>query len=210
MQAKYSEMCDADLVSLSQEGDSDAEEALIRKYKGMIRAKSHLYFVMGADAEDVMQEGMIGMFRAIHSYDHEKQATFKTYAEICINRQILSAVKHAARMKYAPLNTSISLNTSVSTDNRSFGEKLDGTLEDSLTAGIGDDPEAVLIMKEKMEGIENSGKGFFSEMESKVLVEFLQGKTCRQIAINMGKSAKSVDNAIQRARKKLENHLSNL
>ncbi|MHC1722659.1 MAG: RNA polymerase sporulation sigma factor SigH [Aminipila sp.] len=202
MQEEYNQLSDEQLVVLAQARDDLAEETLIRKYKSLIKNKSHLYFVAGSDAEDVMQEGMIGLFKAIHSYREGKNASFRTYADLCINRQILSAVKQATRMKYSPLNTSISI------DNNSSNENSDLSIADTLHSSLQENPESIIIMKEKMERLENEGKGFFSELESKVLVEFLQGKNYYEIGKQMDKSPKSIDNALQRIRKKLENHLN--
>lgn len=204
MQLKYKDVLDEELVAKAQAGDDEAEEALIRKYKEVIRTKAHLYFMVGADSEDVVQEGMIGLFKAIRSYEQEKAASFRTYADVCINRQILSAVKHATRLKYSPLNTSVSLYSD------DFSNNNDMSIAEWLASGTEDDPEAILIMKEKMALIEKEGKRFFSDMENKVLSEFLQGKTYTEIGQNLGKSSKSIDNAIQRIRKKLEAHLSGI
>ncbi|QIB70250.1 RNA polymerase sporulation sigma factor SigH [Aminipila butyrica] len=195
------ELSDEELAALAQAGDQLAEETLIRKYKTVIRGKSRLYFVAGADAEDVIQEGMLGLFKAIRSYRNDRNASFRTYAELCINRQILSAVKQAARMKYSPLNTSISI------ENRVMDEREDIRLADTLCSGSEADPETILLMKEKMAGLESEGKSLFSQMESRVLVEFLQGKNYSEIGKLLNKPPKSIDNAIQRIRKKLEEHL---
>ncbi|MFV0517677.1 MAG: RNA polymerase sporulation sigma factor SigH [Aminipila sp.] len=203
MLEQYNQISDEELVILAQATDGLAEEVLIRKYKSVIKTKSHLYFVVGADAEDVMQEGMIGLFKAIRSYKTDKGASFRTYAELCINRQILSAVKQAGRMKYFPLNTSISIDDS-------FDGDTEGSIVEILTAGLENDPETVLIMKEKMSGLESEGDKLFSQMEKKVLVHFLQGKNYNEISKIIGKSPKSIDNAIQRIRKKLETRLGGI
>ncbi|QHI72811.1 RNA polymerase sporulation sigma factor SigH [Aminipila terrae] len=202
MQENYNQINDEELATLAQAGDELAEETLIRKYKSVIKNKSHLYFVTGADSEDVMQEGMIGLFKAIRSYREGRNASFRTYAELCINRQILTAVRQATRMKYSPLNTSISI------DNKISDENYDVSIADTLYSSLEENPETIIIMKEKMQGLENEGKNFFSELESKVLVEFLQGKNYNDIGKLMNKTPKSIDNAIQRIRKKLENHLN--
>lgn len=201
MQEKYKQIKDEELVALAQASDEFAEETLIRKYKKIIKYKAHLYFVVGADSEDLMQEGMIGLFKAIRSYKSDKNASFRTYAEICINSQIVSAVRQSTRLKNSPLNTSISI------DWNGFDDDNDVKILDGLTCGINGDPEAILIMKEKMEGLGIEGKSFFSELESKVLVEILKGKNYNDIGKMMGKTPKSIDNAIQRIRKKLEIHL---
>ena len=116
------------LVMLAQNGDNNAEEFLIRKYKNVVRSKAHLYFMVGADSEDIVQEGMIGIFKAIRSYDRTKQASFHTFAEICINRQIITAIKRATRLKHSPLNTSVSLSKPLS------DTEPDTTLEEVLSS----------------------------------------------------------------------------
>ena len=105
------------LVRFAQNGDGEAEEFLIRKYKEVVKTKAHLYFIIGADRDDIVQEGMIGIFKAIRSYDDSKQTSFRTFADLCINRQILSAIKQAARRKHSPLNMSVSFNKPISDDN---------------------------------------------------------------------------------------------
>lgn len=198
---RYSE---EELVALAQQGDSDAEEYLIRKYKNTVKTKARLYFMAGADREDVVQEGMIGIFKAIRSYDSEKQASFRTFAELCINRQIITAVKRATRMKHVPLNTSVSLSKPI-TSNR-FSDP-DQTLEETLSCDSSSDPEALLLLKEVMDLIQQNGNEIFSELELRVWNEYMQGKTYVQIAEKTHKSSKTVDNAIQRTKRKLEAYL---
>lgn len=142
MDNRYDELTDEQLVGEAQAGSLEAEEYLIRKYKEVVSSRSKLYFIMGADGEDVVQEGMIGLFKAIKSYDCEKDASFHTFAELCINRQIITAIKTASRLKHSPLNTSISLNKPVSE------EETDGTLEETLCSDSNSDPEAQLLLKD--------------------------------------------------------------
>ena len=188
----------------AREGDSEAEEFLIRKYKDVARTKAHLYFIAGADREDLVQEGMIGIFKAIKGYDENRDASFHTFAELCVNRQILSAIKAAARLKHAPLNNSLSIDMPVT------GEDPDSekTLGDTLPAGDYDDPEKLFIFKENMDYIEGKGSEIFSEMELRVWSEYLKGKSYAEIAEILGKTTKSVDNAIQRTKRKIEVYLS--
>lgn len=185
------------LVRMAQNGDSDAEEYLIRKYKDVVKAKSHLYFMVGADKEDIVQEGMIGMFKAIRSYNAEKEASFRTFAELCINRQILTAIKRATRLKHSPLNTSISLNKPISEEEPSQ------TLAETLSSDSMSDPEALLLLKEVANYIVGNGADIFSSMEMAVWSEYLHGKNYTEIAKQMGKSPKAIDNAIQRTKRKL-------
>lgn len=191
-----------ELVHLAQQGDTEAEEFLIRKYKDVVKAKAHLYFIVGADRDDIVQEGMIGIFKAIRSYDGSKQASFRTFAELCINRQIITAIKSAGRLKHSPLNTSVSLSHPM------FEDPFVVTLEETLSSDSNSDPEAQVLLKEVMDYIGGKGNNIFSEMELKVWNEYLQGKSYADISKVLGKSPKSVDNAIQRTKRKLEIYLS--
>lgn len=193
----YAKLTDEQLVQRVQAGDLDAEEYLIRKYKDVVRARSRLYFIVGADGEDVVQEGMIGLFRAIKSYNQEKDTAFHTFAEMCINRQILTAIRQASRRKHSPLNTSISLNKPLSEEDQ------DGTLEETLRSDSDSDPEAQLMLKDVAELIIGNEGKIFSPFEQQVWDEYRQGKDYRQIAETLGKSVKAVDNAIQRTKKKI-------
>lgn len=197
----YKEISDEELVDLAQNGDENAEEFLIRKYKDVVRSKAHLYFMVGADSEDIMQEGMIGIFKAIRSYNNGKQASFHTFAEICINRQIITAIKRAARLKHSPLNTSVSLSKPISDEDPAK------TLEETLSSNSNTDPEALLLLKEDMDFIEGNGTDIFSDLELSVWNEFLKGKTYLEIAEITGKTPKAIDNAIQRTKRKLELYL---
>lgn len=201
MDIDYSDLSDERLVLLAQEGDENAEEYLIRKYKDVVRSKAHLYFMVGADSEDIVQEGMIGIFRAIRSYNETKQASFHTFAEICINRQIITAIKRATRLKHSPLNTSVSLSKPLSET------EPDTTLEETLSASSNSDPEALFLLKEDMGYIEGNGSEIFSDLELSVWNEYLKGKSYLQIAEITGKSTKAIDNAIQRTKRKLELYL---
>lgn len=199
----YIRICDEKLVELARRGDTDAEEFLIRKYKDVVRGKAHLYFIVGADSEDIVQEGMIGIFKAIRNYDESKHASFHTFAEICINRQILTAIKAAGRMKHSPLNTSLSIDTPIKGDESESAR----TIGDTLTADEYDDPERLFILKENLDYIEGRGSDIFSDMELRVWNEYLQGKSYAEIAQTLGKTPKAIDNAIQRTKRKIEEYL---
>jgi RNA polymerase sporulation-specific sigma factor len=201
LEEKFETMEHEQLVMLAQNGDSNAEEFLIRKYKNVVRSKAHLYFMVGADSEDIVQEGMIGIFKAIRSYDRTKQASFHTFAEICINRQIITAIKRATRLKHSPLNTSVSLSRPLS------DTEPDTTLEEVLSSSSNTDPEAIFLLKENMGYIEGNGADIFSDLELSVWNEYLKGKSYLQIAEITGKSTKTIDNAIQRTKRKLELYL---
>lgn len=195
-------MTDEVLAGLAQAGDREAEDILIRRYVEMIRGKAHLYFIVGADSEDVIQEGMIGLFKAIHDYSGNREATFKTFAELCINRQILTAVKTASRRKHQPLNDSVSLSTPVD-------ETGGGTLEESLGGDMASNPEVVFMENTLSSLLTDENSTLFSSMERRVLKEYLAGKKYPEIAQSLGKSYKAVDNAMQRIRKKINEYVNN-
>ena len=153
--------------------------------------------MVGGDKEDIVQEGMIGIFKAIRSYDPEKQASFRTFAELCISRQIITAIKRAGRMKHSPLNTSVSLWRPVSEEDNG------NTLADTLSSDSDTDPETVLLLTEIIDYVTQEDSKVFSELEMKVWMEYIQGKSCSQIAAEMGRTPKSIDNAIQRTKRKI-------
>ena len=193
------------LAAEAQAGDALAEETLIRNYSGIVYKKARAYFMAGADAEDVVQEGMIGLLKAVRSYDAEKNASFGTYAERCVTNQIISAIRSADRIKHKPLNTSVSLNKPVVQGGVAQGTP-DGaeiTLGDTLRTDPADSPDEMLIIKDVAYYILNNGDNIFSDLEMKVLNEYIKGFTSGQIAERLGKSSKSVDNALQRTRKKV-------
>lgn len=201
VEEKFETMANEKLVMLAQNGDNNAEEFLIRKHKNVVRSKAHLYFMVGADSEDIVQEGMIGLFKAIRSYDKTKQASFHTFAEICINRQIITAIKRATRLKHSPLNTSVSLSKPLS------DMEPDTTLEEILSSNSNTDPEAIFLLKENMGYIEGNEADIFSDLELSVWNEYLKGKSYIEISEITRKSTKTIDNAIQRTKRKLELYL---
>ena len=202
MSKNYRLMTDEVLAGLAQAGDGEAEDILIRRYVEMVRGKAHLYFIVGADSEDVIQEGMIGLFKAIHDYSGNREATFKTFAELCINRQILTAVKTASRRKHQPLNDSVSLSTPVD-------ETGGGTLEESLGGDMASNPEVVFMENTLSSLLTDENSTLFSSMERRVLKEYLAGKKYPEIAQSLGKSYKAVDNAMQRIRRKISEYMNN-
>ena len=195
-------MTDEVLAGLAQSNDREAEDILIRRYVELIRGKAHLYFIVGADSEDVIQEGMIGLFKAIHDYSEARDASFKTFAELCINRQILTAVKTASRLKHQPLNNSVSLSAPVD-------ENDGGTLEEALGGDMASNPEAVFMENTLSSLLTDEDSSLFSSMERKVLKEYLAGKKYPEIAQSLGKSYKAVDNAMQRIRRKINEYINN-
>ncbi|MDD2216613.1 MAG: RNA polymerase sporulation sigma factor SigH [Eubacteriales bacterium] len=197
------EYTEEELVIFAQNGNEEVGEYLIRKYKKVVKKKAHFYFMVGADRDDIVQEGMIGIFKAIQNFDITKQTSFHTFAELCINRQIITAIKQAARMKHSPLNTSVSLNKPISEDAHAV------TLAEILSTDNDSDPEALLLLKEVMQYIEGNNISSFSQLEHQVWDQYIKGKTYIEIAKNLGKTPKSIDNAIQRTRRKLVSYLNN-
>lgn len=192
---------DDKLAALAQSGNLDAEEALLKKYKDAVRIKANMYYMAGADEDDVMQEGMIGLMKAIRQYSPEREASFGTFAGICITRQIISAIRSADRDKHKALNTSVSLSRPLETGNEEV------TLADTLSSGTGESPEEILIFKDIVYYILHNGDNIFSEFEMNVLSEFIKGNDYEKIADKLGKNVKSVDNAMQRTRKKILGYL---
>lgn len=192
---------DKELVLKAQAGDLDAEETLMRKYKETVRIKGKMYYMAGADEDDVMQEGMIGLLKAIRQYDPDKEASFGTFAGICITRQIISAIRSADREKHKALNTSISLSDRLN-DN---GEDI--TLEDTLRTNMAENPETLLVIKDIVYYIMHNGDNILSDFEMEVLSEVLKGKKLEEIAEKLGRTSKSIDNAMQRTKKKVVAYL---
>lgn len=190
-------LTDEQLVRMSQEGSETAEELLIEKYRSLAKGKAKIYYIAGADKEDVVQEGMIGLFKAIRSYDSERDATFRTYADLCINNQIITAIKRANRRKHQPLNESLSLSKTVIQDD---GEM---TMGDILRDTDRNNPEQLMLMREIIDCLNAQDGGIFSNFEQKVWNEKLKGHSYTEISKTLKKSPKSIDNALQRIRKKV-------
>ena len=194
-------LTDEQLVRMAQEGSETAEEILIEKYKGLVKNKAKTYYITGADSEDVVQEGMIGLFKAIRSFDVSKQTAFKTFADTCVNSQIISAIKKANRKRHKPLNESVSLNKEVDDGTQ------DISVGDILQASMDNDPEALLLLQEVVDYLKTYDSGLFSKFEREVWIEKLKGRNYMEIAEHLGRSPKSVDNALQRIKKKIVAYL---
>jgi len=194
----YNQLSDDELIKYIHLGDRAAEEKLIKRYKNFVLAKSRSYFLVGADREDIVQEGMIGLYKAIRDYKIERLASFRAFAELCITRQIITAIKAATRQKHQPLNSYISLNKPI------YDEESDRTLLDVLKGGKLYNPESLFISRETYELIENKINEMLSKLEFDVLQEYLKGKSYQDIADALDKHVKSVDNALQRVKRKLE------
>ena len=195
------ELADEVIVEIAKDGDVDALEYLIRKYKNFVRVKARSYFLIGADREDIIQEGMIGLYKAIRDYRPDKLASFRAFAELCITRQIITAIKTATRQKHIPLNSYISLNKPI------YDEESDRTLLDVISGHKITDPEELVISREELVHIEEKIGEILSNLEWSVLTLYLQGRSYQEIAYDLDRHVKSIDNALQRVKRKLEKYL---
>ncbi|SHJ31448.1 RNA polymerase sporulation sigma factor SigH [Lutispora thermophila] len=197
----FDSMMDEELVLKAREGNKEALEYIINKYKNFVRAKARSYFLIGADREDIVQEGMIGLYKSIRDFKNDKLSSFRAFAELCITRQIITAIKTATRQKHIPLNSYISLNKPI------YDEESDRTLLDILTATKITDPEELIISREELCSIESKIGEILSDLELEVLMSYLQGKSYQEIAVDLDRHVKSIDNALQRVKRKLEKFL---
>jgi len=194
----FKDKSDEEIVAQAKSGDNRAQEYLISKYEKFVKAKAKSYFLIGADKEDIYQEGMIGLYKAIRDFNPEKSTSFKAFAEICVVRQIITAIKTATRQKHIPLNTYISLNKPI------YEEESERTLLDVLAGLKITDPEELMISKEQMAYIEEKISKVLSGLELEVLTSYLDGKSYQEIACDLERHSKSIDNALQRVKRKLE------
>ena len=190
------EISDEEIVLKAKGGNKLAQEKIINKYEQFVRNKAKSYFLIGADKEDIYQEGMIGLYKAIRDFNPEKLTSFKGFAELCITRQIITAIKTATRQKHIPLNTYVSLNKPM------YEEESDRTLLDVIEGLTVSDPEELIIGREEVNHIEKEISKVLSELELEVLMSYLDGKTYQEIACDLDRQAKSIDNALQRVKKK--------
>ncbi len=197
----YNVMLDEDIVEFAKDGDDSALEYLINKYKNFVRAKARSYFLIGADREDIIQEGMIGLYKAIRDFRSDKLSSFRAFAELCITRQIITAIKTATRQKHIPLNSYVSLNKPI------YDEDSDRTLLDVISGSKITDPEELIISREEFDDIEEKMGQILSSLEWKVLMSYLEGKSYQEIAVDLKRHVKSIDNALQRVKRKLERYL---
>lgn len=197
----YDTMMDEVIVESARQGNAAAQEYLINKYKNFVRAKARSYFLIGADREDIIQEGMIGLYKAIRDFRNDKLASFRAFAELCITRQIITAIKTATRQKHIPLNSYVSLNKPI------YDEESDRTLLDVISGNKVTDPEELVISREEFVDIENKMGEFLSDLEWKVLMYYLDGRSYQEIAGDLRRHVKSIDNALQRVKRKLERYL---
>lgn len=197
----FETLSDEEIVEMVRDGNLLAEEHLINKYRNFVRAKARSYFLIGADREDIIQEGMIGLFKAIRDFRCDKLSSFRAFAELCVTRQIITAIKTATRQKHIPLNSYVSLNKPI------YDEDSDRTLLDVITGSKITDPEELIISREEFDGIEEKMGEILSSLEWKVLMSYLEGKSYQEIAVDLKRHVKSIDNALQRVKRKLERYL---
>lgn len=198
----FEDKLDEEIAIEAKKGNVIAQEYLINKYQNFVKAKAKSYFLIGADKEDIYQEGMIGLYKAIRDFKADKLSSFKAFAELCVTRQIITAIKTATRQKHIPLNTYISLNKPI------YDEESDRTLLDILSVTKVTDPEELVISQEELKYIEGEIGQVLSELEMEVLSSYLDGKSYQEIACDLNRHAKSIDNALQRVKRKLEKSLS--
>lgn len=199
---RYVDLTDEEICKLAQEQDDHlAVDYLVDKYKNFVRAKARSYFLIGADKEDIIQEGMIGLYKATRDFKGDRLASFKAFAELCVTRQIITAIKTATRQKHIPLNSYISLNKPI------YADETERTLMDVLIEGQGTDPEELFINREEFSDIEEKMGSILSDLEGKVLMGYLDGKSYNEIAAEYHRCIKSIDNALQRVKRKLEKYL---
>lgn len=195
---EFQNKLDEEVVGEAKKGNSRAQDYLISKYENFVKAKAKSYFLIGADKEDIYQEGMIGLYKAIRDFKSDRLTSFKAFAELCITRQIITAIKTATRQKHIPLNTYISLNKPI------YEEESDRTLIDVLSGLKITNPEELIIGKEQLKHIEGEMAKVLSDLEMEVLQSYLDGKSYQEIACDLDRQAKSIDNALQRVKRKLE------
>lgn len=201
---EFDGLTDEEVVFAVKEGeDRAAQDYLINKYRNFVRAKARSYFLIGADREDIIQEGMIGLYKAIRDFRNDKLSSFRAFAELCVTRQIITAIKTATRQKHIPLNSYISLNKPI------YDEDSDRTLLDVLSGARISDPEELVISREEFVDIEEKMEEILSDLEWKVLMSYLDGKSYQEIAAELRRHVKSIDNALQRVKRKLEKYMEN-
>lgn len=199
---RFERMTDEEIVCLvQQEHDEDAIEYIVSKYKKFVKSKARTYFLVGADRDDIIQEGMIGLYKAARDFRGDKLASFRAFAELCITRQIITAIKTATRQKHIPLNSYVSLNKPI------YETESDRTLQDILAGIRVSDPEELVISREEFADIELKMNEILSDLEWQVLTAYLDGKSYNEMSKELHRHVKSIDNALQRVKRKLERYL---
>ncbi|TWJ96787.1 RNA polymerase sigma-H factor [Bacillus licheniformis] len=198
---RFCQLEDEQVIEMVHVGDSDALDYLITKYRNFVRAKARSYFLIGADREDIVQEGMIGLYKSIRDFREDKLTSFKAFAELCITRQIITAIKTATRQKHIPLNSYVSLDKPI------YDEESDRTLLDVISGVKVMNPEELIINQEEFDDIELKMGELLSDLERKVLALYLDGRSYQEISEELNRHVKSIDNALQRVKRKLEKYL---
>lgn len=196
-------MNEEDIIENARDGDPYALEYIINKYRGVVIGKARTYFLIGADKEDIIQEGMIGLYKAIRDFDRDKLTSFRAFADVCITRQIITAIKTATRQKHMPLNSYISLNKPI------FEDESERTLMDIVDGNRITDPMEVFINREIVSNMENKILEVLTDLEFEVLNHYIEGKSYQEISRDLQRDIKSIDNALQRVKKKLEKCFNN-
>ncbi|SOC09192.1 RNA polymerase sigma-30 (SigH) subunit [Ureibacillus xyleni] len=198
---RFEDFADEQLVEQVHQGNTEALDYLITKYRMFVKAKARSYFLIGADKEDIVQEGMIGLYKAVRDFKGDKLSSFRAFAELCITRQIITAIKTATRQKHIPLNSYVSLDKPI------YDEESDRTLMDIITSSESEDPEHLMINREEYSHLEMKIGEILSELEQQVLALYLDGQSYNEISEELNRHVKSIDNALQRVKRKLERHL---
>jgi RNA polymerase sporulation-specific sigma factor len=200
----FQSMLDEEVVRYAKGGSQSATEHLLSKYRNIVEGKARSYFLVGADHDDIIQEGMIGLFKAIRDFRNDKLLPFRAFAELCISRQIFTAIKAATRQKHIPLNSYVSLHANL------FDSDSDRTLLDTLAESDTSDPEDVVVTQQFSDDLRQRIKRDLSDLESAVLRSHLEGKSYQEIAAELKRRVKSVDNALQRAKRKIGRSLKKM
>jgi len=198
------ELADAYLVAQAKRGDSVAYDRIVRRYRGFVRLKASSYFLLGGESDDLIQEGLVGLYKAIRDFRTDRESSFRNFAELCITRQMITAVKTASRNKHAPLNQSISFATTPA----GSGDGGDSTLEEILPGSRVEDPATKVISSEELGSLVECLTSVLSELESEVLSCYLDGRSYEEIAERLACDTKTVDNALQRVKRKVSTHLA--
>lgn len=206
MSALYGDYSDEELISLLRDGRRDITDYIMEKYKGMVKAKAKSMFLLGGDSDDLIQEGMIGLFKAVRDYDCGRDASFYTFADLCISRQMYTAVQASQRLKHTPLNTYVSLDSHGRTEEDRDPETQ--TLAELLTDKTGRNPEELFLDKERVAYLEKRIATELSELERQVLDLYITGMSYTQIAKVLRRSEKATENALTRAKQKIRGFLS--
>ena len=194
---------DEELIVLYRQGSERALELLLGRYRNFSRSKAYSYFLQGADREDIQQEAMIGLYKAIRDFNEEAERSFRVFAEVCVTRQIITAVKTATRQKHSPMNSYVSLSHTVGREDDG-----DASLGDVLPASPAYDPPTMVISNDEVQSMKLYFSKVLSSFEADVLHLYMEGKSYQEISARLGRAVKPIDNAIQRIKKKVEIHLS--